>query len=215
MCRRGRPFAQHPDPTMPRLRFRACGRVDCQAGTREREDYQQGSSTVLEFTRAVPVRLRGGAGLDAESGAGGDHRRLAGVDGGDDLGVVDPLQIDGGDPEVGVPQLALDDVEAGRPRGRVRRRGRGAAGGARVAAARRRSRRRAVVGRGLSRWPRAGRGWGRRLRTAAGRPAASRGARARAGGGPSPTGPCRPRGGGRPCRGGRAPIRRGDRGRAR
>ncbi len=32
-------------------------------------------------------------GLDAESGTGRDHRRLAGVDGGDDLGVVDPLQI--------------------------------------------------------------------------------------------------------------------------
>jgi hypothetical protein len=30
-------------------------------------------------------------GLDAETGAGRDHRRLAGVDGGDDLGVVDPL----------------------------------------------------------------------------------------------------------------------------
>jgi hypothetical protein len=33
------------------------------------------------------------------------------VDGGDDLGGVDPLQINRGDAEVGVPQLALDDVE--------------------------------------------------------------------------------------------------------
>ena len=57
------------------------------------------------------MRLRGGAALEAESGGGGDHRCLAGVDGGDDLGVVNPLQIDGRDPEVGVPQLALDDVE--------------------------------------------------------------------------------------------------------
>jgi hypothetical protein len=46
-----------------------------------------------------------------ESGAGGKHGRLAGVDGGDDLGVVDALQVDGSDAEVGVPQLALDDVE--------------------------------------------------------------------------------------------------------
>ena len=40
-----------------------------------------------------------------------DHRLLAGGDGGDDLGVVDALEIDGGDPEVGTPQLALADVE--------------------------------------------------------------------------------------------------------
>jgi hypothetical protein len=65
-------------------------------------------------TRAAPVRptaTSAWAGLDAESGAGGDHRCLAGVDGGDDLGAVDPLEIDGGDAEVGVPQLALNDVE--------------------------------------------------------------------------------------------------------
>jgi hypothetical protein len=33
----------------------------------------------------------------------------AGVDGVDDLGVVDALEVDRGDPEVGVPELALDD----------------------------------------------------------------------------------------------------------
>jgi hypothetical protein len=33
------------------------------------------------------------------------------VDDGDDLGVFDALQIDGGDAEVAVAQLALDDVE--------------------------------------------------------------------------------------------------------
>src|SRR5215207_897208 len=32
-----------------------------------------------------------------------------GVDGVDDLGVVDALQVDRGDPEVGVAELALDD----------------------------------------------------------------------------------------------------------
>jgi hypothetical protein len=49
--------------------------------------------------------------LQPQAGAGGDHRGSAGVDGVDDLGVVDPLQVDGRDPEVGVPELALDDVE--------------------------------------------------------------------------------------------------------
>src|SRR5215211_2657896 len=39
----------------------------------------------------------------------GDHRRAAGVDGVDDLGVVDALEVDRGDAEVGVAELALDD----------------------------------------------------------------------------------------------------------
>src|SRR5215212_3616153 len=39
----------------------------------------------------------------------GDHRRAAGVDGVDDLGVVDALEVNGGDAEVGVAELALDD----------------------------------------------------------------------------------------------------------
>jgi hypothetical protein len=38
-----------------------------------------------------------------------DHRRSAGVDGVDDLGVVDALEVDRGDPEVAVAELALDD----------------------------------------------------------------------------------------------------------
>ena len=33
------------------------------------------------------------------------------MDGVDDLGVVDSLQVYGRDPQVGVPQLALDDVQ--------------------------------------------------------------------------------------------------------
>src|SRR3954451_13338212 len=39
----------------------------------------------------------------------GDHRRAAGVDGVDDLGVVDALEVDRADAEVGVAELALDD----------------------------------------------------------------------------------------------------------
>jgi hypothetical protein len=44
---------------------------------------------------------------------GGDrhHWGATRVDGLDDLGVVDALQIDRGDPEVAVPELALDDDE--------------------------------------------------------------------------------------------------------
>jgi hypothetical protein len=38
-----------------------------------------------------------------------DHGCAAGVDGVDDLGVVDALYVDRGDAEVGVPELALDD----------------------------------------------------------------------------------------------------------
>ncbi|MEA2243233.1 MAG: hypothetical protein QOD24_2789 [Solirubrobacteraceae bacterium] len=33
------------------------------------------------------------------------------MDGVDDLGVIDPLEVDRGDAEVSVPQLALDDVQ--------------------------------------------------------------------------------------------------------
>ena len=41
--------------------------------------------------------------------ADGHHRRAAGVDGVDDLGAVDALEVDRGDAEVGVSELALDD----------------------------------------------------------------------------------------------------------
>jgi hypothetical protein len=53
----------------------------------------------------------GWTSLEAEPSAGGDHRRLPGVDGSDDLGVVDALAINRRDAEVGMPQLALDDIE--------------------------------------------------------------------------------------------------------
>src|SRR3954451_9291616 len=48
---------------------------------------------------------------ELESGGGGHHRCPPGVHGGDDLLGVDPLQVDAGGAEVGVPELALDDVE--------------------------------------------------------------------------------------------------------
>jgi hypothetical protein len=53
--------------------------------------------------RVDPRPCRRWIGLEAESGAGGDHRCVASVDGGDDLGVVDSLQVDRRDAEVGMP----------------------------------------------------------------------------------------------------------------
>jgi hypothetical protein len=44
-----------------------------------------------------------------EGCADGDHRWASCVDGVDDLGVVDALGVDGGDAEVVVTELALDD----------------------------------------------------------------------------------------------------------
>src|SRR5215212_5821743 len=48
-------------------------------------------------------------GSETERGAHRDHRRAAGVDGVDDLGVVDALEVDRGDAEVAVSKLALND----------------------------------------------------------------------------------------------------------
>src|SRR5829696_1778884 len=47
----------------------------------------------------------------AQAGAGRQRRRRASSDGFDDLAVVDPLQVDGGDAEVRVTELTLDHVE--------------------------------------------------------------------------------------------------------
>jgi hypothetical protein len=47
--------------------------------------------------------------LAPRRGGNGEHRRAPGVDRFDDLGVVDALQVDRGDPKVAVPELALDD----------------------------------------------------------------------------------------------------------
>jgi hypothetical protein len=47
----------------------------------------------------------------SQSVAGGDHGCGSFVDGVDDFGVVDPAQVDRGDRQVGVPELALDDQQ--------------------------------------------------------------------------------------------------------
>ena len=43
--------------------------------------------------------------------AGGNHRYWPLTDRVDDLGVVDPAQVRGGDPEIGMPELALYDQQ--------------------------------------------------------------------------------------------------------
>ena len=48
---------------------------------------------------------------ELESGGGGHHGGTPGVDGGDDFFGVDALEVDAGGAEVGVAELALDDVE--------------------------------------------------------------------------------------------------------
>jgi hypothetical protein len=70
----------------------------------EMDDQQQRTRGVL----LVDASGSGGGRIETESAggaepdAGGDHRRLAGVDGGDDFGAVDSLQVNGRDAEVGV-----------------------------------------------------------------------------------------------------------------
>src|SRR5829696_7896085 len=67
------------------------------------EDRRRGSRGFPAAGRAEPS--------DLQRAVDGDHRGAAGVDGLDDLGVVDALEVDGGDAEVAVSELALDDDE--------------------------------------------------------------------------------------------------------
>jgi hypothetical protein len=68
-----------------------------------RSQVQRKGSAWLRLFLALP--------LGTQSGRGRDHRRASGVDGVDDLSVVDALEIDRGDPEMGMPELALDHDE--------------------------------------------------------------------------------------------------------
>lgn len=61
--------------------------------------------------RGAPARSGQGSRLEPQPGTGGHHRRAARAHGRDDLLGVDPLQVDRGGAEVGVAELALDDVE--------------------------------------------------------------------------------------------------------
>jgi hypothetical protein len=61
-------------------------------------------------TPADPI-ARCGQARDSQSGGCGDNGRWTPLDGVDDLGAVDALEVDAGDPEVGMPELPLDDDE--------------------------------------------------------------------------------------------------------
>jgi hypothetical protein len=52
-----------------------------------------------------------GSAPDCESRGGRDHGCGTFVDGVDDLGVIDPAQVSRRDPEIGTPELSLDDQE--------------------------------------------------------------------------------------------------------
>src|SRR5438105_15763713 len=52
-----------------------------------------------------------GSGGVAQTGGGWDHGCRSFVDGVDDLGVVDPAQVGGCDPEVSMTELPLDDYQ--------------------------------------------------------------------------------------------------------
>src|ERR687891_1680839 len=80
---------------------RAAARACCSAG-RVLLTASTGSRGTLSSSAA-------GLASDAQRALDGHHRGAAGVDGVDDLGVVDALEVNGGDPEVGMPELALDD----------------------------------------------------------------------------------------------------------
>lgn len=65
------------------------------------------------YVAAIPnghIRLARVSGSTTRRGSrvGGDHRCRAFVDGGDDLGAVDPAQVSGRDSQVGMPELSLD-----------------------------------------------------------------------------------------------------------
>ena len=66
-----------------------------------RDPWPRRSAATLLGSSRVPQR-RGGVRV------GGDHRCGSFMNGSDDLGVVDPAQVAGGDGEVGMPELSLD-----------------------------------------------------------------------------------------------------------
>jgi hypothetical protein len=70
------------------------------------------ASTTRENLFAIALRdeqrcARGRS--EPQRGVDGDHRRASGVHGLDDLAALDALQVDGGDAEVAMSELALDD----------------------------------------------------------------------------------------------------------
>ncbi len=64
---------------------------------------KQGGSVLHSVHGRVGPRLS----LQVQAGGGGDRRRWSSVNDADDLAAVDALQVDAGDPEVRMPELAL------------------------------------------------------------------------------------------------------------
>jgi hypothetical protein len=136
-----------------------------------------------------------------------DHRRASGVDGVDDLGAVDALQVDGCDAEAGVAELALDDNQRHAFAGHFDNEARGEAGAERrgrrmpaSAATRRICARTAMLDHARPRV-------GPVTMQTVGRRGAPSERQAMVGVAPMSTRPCRPRGDGRPCRAARAVTR--------
>jgi hypothetical protein len=72
----------------------------------------EGSGAVaFHRTTAMRDERRPRSCSEPDGGADRDHGRAAGVDGVDDFGVVDALEVDRGDAEVAVANLALDHDE--------------------------------------------------------------------------------------------------------
>src|SRR5918992_161222 len=69
-----------------------------------------GTTLAPRWTRALRDEQRSARGRsEPQRGADRDHRRPSGMDGLDDLAAVDALEVDAGDAEVAVSELALDD----------------------------------------------------------------------------------------------------------
>ena len=96
-CARARSTGHRRRVTRDEMMSRWCRAADT------RSQLPRNGSAWLGLFLALPLRS------GAQTGGGRDHRRPSGVDGVDDLGVVDPLQIDRGDPEMCMPELALDN----------------------------------------------------------------------------------------------------------
>jgi hypothetical protein len=147
---------------------------------------------------ALSPPSRDGAGafvtswLEAETAGGGDHGGSTFVDGMDDLGVAYSTEIHGGDPEIRVPELPLDEV-VGRLPVTSRPRVRAAVGEARNDAAPPLSHPCRAVGSGFPPRCMAARGSGHGARRTARRPAVARGSRATERVDPTPIRPSRPR----------------------
>jgi hypothetical protein len=69
---------------------------------------QASSPDVRSLSHCATSSAGGRLSSEPKRRADRDHRRATGVDGFDDLGVVDALEIDRGHAEVSVAELALD-----------------------------------------------------------------------------------------------------------